>query len=451
MNQETKVGVFLLMAFGAILTSILFLGNVRLFKRSLTYYVTFKDVEALPPKAAVKVAGVEIGKVSKVALVDGAARVTISINTDVPVYADALARVGSTGIIGTRYIELVPGLQTGSPLPSGSTIKGESAASLNQMISKISGLFEEDPQYGSAVDNLKATLANIRQVSDTLAAALGNHPKDIESIVQNIKELTENAKVFTAHLREISTEKKDDVKIALTKFKEIGEKLDDILGKIHRGEGTIGALVSDEKTANDVKEAVASIKDTAAGAKKVIGRFTMINTYWNYRYRYDFKDEEGKSDLGITFVPRPGKYYAIGVTNLGEPIANEKHLVYERKNRITAVMGADFGPFTGFAGAIRSDAGVGLNFRPLWKNPKWGRRLELTSEAADFNRDRVVNGEKLNKAWVSVGAHVAVQKWLWLGVRAEDVLERAAVMAYTNVIFRDEDLAYLLGFASFAK
>jgi hypothetical protein len=46
---------------------------------------------------------------------------------------------------------------------------------------------------------------------------------------------------------------------------------------------------------------------------------------------------------------------------------------------------------------------------------------------------------------------MAITRWLWVGVRAEDILERPAIMGYTNIVFRDEDLAYLLGFASVAR
>ena len=54
MNQETKVGLFLLMAMGVVLPSILFIGNIKIFRRTSPFYIDFVDVEALPPKAAVK-------------------------------------------------------------------------------------------------------------------------------------------------------------------------------------------------------------------------------------------------------------------------------------------------------------------------------------------------------------------------------------------------------------
>ncbi|MBV9080666.1 MAG: MCE family protein [Elusimicrobia bacterium] len=451
MNQETKVGLFLIVAISAILVSILLLGNVKLFKRSSRYYVFFNNVEALPAKAAVKIAGVEIGSVRRVQLVEGRARVAIDVDPHIPIYKNARAKVGSTGIIGTKFVEVAPGSPDQPRLESGSSIEGEESSGLNQIADKISKLFERSDKYGDAIENLQESISNIRNVTRSLNIAMGNHSAELEQIVMNIRDLTENTKRFTADLQDITGDKKEDIKVAIEKFKGVGEKLDAILAKISEGKGAIGALVSDEKTGQEVKEAVTSIKDTAASAKKVMGRFTMINVYWDYRYRYDFRDDEGRSDLALRFVPRPGKFYGIGVTNIGEPPPEEKHVAYERKNRITAVLGQDYGPFTGYGGAIRSEGGVGLNFRPFWMLPKLNRRFELTAEASDFNRDRIVLNKRLKGAALDVGAHMSLTPWLWVGARWEDVLQRSAFMAYTNVVFRDEDLAYFFGFASLAK
>lgn len=451
MNTETRVGLFLLASAVAIMAAILSLGNVQLFSRNHRYYVDFNNVEALPPKAAVKVAGVEIGKVRKVSLVEGKARVTIDIDPDVKVHEDGNARVDSTGIIGTKFVNLYPGTEMSPVLKNGSTIKGVEAVGLNQMIEKLGGLFDPDPKYGNSVDNLKETIANIRNVSRALNQAMGNHAQEMEEIVMNVRDLTASIKVVSAHLEDITTHSKEDVKVAIEKFRGVGEKLDALLAKVSNGEGAIGALMNDKATEANVKEAVASIKDTANEAKEVLGRFTRINVYWDYRQRYDFRDNQSRGDLAIKFVPRPGKFYALGVTNLGEVPEDEKHTQYERKNRFVGVIGQDFGPFTGYAGAIRSRGGAGLNFRPLFFLPKWNRRFEIGGEIMDPKRDYYVKGHHFDQAFVDLSAHVAVTKWLWLGVRAEDILERAAFQSYLNIIFRDQDLPYFFGFAALSR
>lgn len=451
MSQETKVGLFTMVAVAAILSGIIFLGDVHIFERRHRYSVDFANVEALPPKASVKISGVEVGKVLKVALVDGRARVLIAIDPDIEVFQNATARIASTGIIGTRFVDLNPGNPKTGEMAKGTVIPGVGSAGMEQMFSKISSLFDDDPKYGNAIDNLKATIANFRHISDSLDGAVGGRAEDLSLIVSNIKELSESAKNFSKDLSDITSTRKEDVKIALANFRDISEKLNAIMTKIEKGEGTIGALVSDKKTEEDVKAAVSSIKDTAAQASDILGRVTRINTYWNFRYRYDTRASEGKTDMGLTFVPKPGKYYSIGVTNLGEVPPDEKHTQYERKNRFTATLGGDYGPFTGYAGAIRSRGGVGLNFRPLWKSRNLGRRVELQSEMSDFSRDDVVNGEAINKPYLALGAHVALAKWLWVGVREEDILSHSSFQVYTNIVLLDRDLAYLLGLGALSR
>ena len=153
----------------------------------------------------------------------------------------------------------------------------------------------------------------------------------------------------------------------------------------------------------------------------------------------------------IKFVPRPGKFYAVGATNLGERPDNEKATQFERKNRIMAVLGQDWGPFTGYAGVIRSRGGGGINFRPFWFNKNLNRRFELKLEASDFDREKVVQNRLLDEPWMAVGASFALTRWLWIGARFEDILERSDFMANFNIIFRDEDFSYLFGWASVSK
>ncbi len=332
-----------------------------------------------------------------------------------------------------------------------SVIQGSNGGGLDQMVDNLSGLFEDDAKYGNAVENLKATIANIRHISEALDSSIGDHPEDVGSIISNFRDMSDYAKTFTKDLADITQTRKEDLKVALGKFREISEKLDAILTKIDKGEGTIGALVSDKKTADDVKAAVASIKETASSAQYILGRVNKINTYWNYRYRYSTQDSESRSDVGITFVPRPGKFYSVGATNVGQMPDDEKHTKYERVNRITAVMGGDWGPWTGYAGAIRSRGGVGLNFRPLFKLKKWDRRVELQWEGADFARDVVINGERFDKPWMAVGVRFALTRWLSIGVREEDILERPDFQTSANINLLDRDFAYLLGLTSLAR
>jgi len=86
---------------------------------SLTFSTT--DVKNLAPLGDVRIAGVKVGHVTGEKVVDGQARVTLSIDPEVaPLHRGATVRVGLKSLIGQQFVEIVDG--KGAVLESGSSI-----------------------------------------------------------------------------------------------------------------------------------------------------------------------------------------------------------------------------------------------------------------------------------------------------------------------------------------
>lgn len=434
MNQETKVGLFVMAGIGVMVTIIMLLGDVS-FKRKNEYYVIFNNVGGLPNKAAVKVAGVEVGRVKGIVLKNGKAKVSIGIDKRVRIYQDAKAKVLSTGVIGSKYMELEQGTPELGRLKEGSTILGTDPVGLEQMLAKamqglqdLLGTFKGKPgEEGKFGENLGQTVQNLRDITDSL--------------------------------RRITTHREEDIDVALGNLRSISDKLDSILDsgqrmvdKIERGEGAVGALVSDKQVEREVKQTVTQLRQASESAKEVLGRFVDIKAFWDYRQRYDFEADQAHADVGLRIFPRPGKYYYLAGNNLGDK-AESKPDEFEKKNTITAEIGKDFGPFTLHGGLIRSKGGLGVGFRPLYKHPSPVlNQTQLTAEVYDAGRDRVdTDGRAVEGAVVNVGGKVGVLKWLTVGGQVEDLNERKNFNGYFNILFEDKDIAYLLGFTSLAR
>jgi phospholipid/cholesterol/gamma-HCH transport system substrate-binding protein len=70
----------------------------------------FDNVSGLKVGAAIEIAGVNVGKVSKVELGEqGLARVGMLINQEVKISEDAIASVRTQGFIGDKYIKIIQG------------------------------------------------------------------------------------------------------------------------------------------------------------------------------------------------------------------------------------------------------------------------------------------------------------------------------------------------------
>jgi len=453
LNQETKVGIFTMAGLAMFAAGIFVLGDFSV-KQRYPLYVYFDDAEGLPDKGPVKVAGVEVGLVEKKVLDGQKAKVTIRLEKDVRVHADAKAMISATGLIGTKYLELTLGTETEPLLKPGSVIQGEEVVSFDDIMKKVGEFFKEDPVHGNPAENVKATLANLRRVSESLNAAMGQQEERMVEIVRNIQSLTAHIDNISKNVDNIVVDKKEDIKVALEKIRSVSERLDQILADVQAGKGTVGKLVADEEMGEELKQTVSSVKEAAKSAKSVLGRIALIETYWDYRQRYDFEDDKWRADVGLRIVPKPGKYYFIQGNNLGkrEDRKDDPDADLEKKNTITAVMGQDFGPVTLYGGVIRSAGGAGARYRPLPSANKWHKRVELEAEAYDFPRDEVIRGHKFDSPIYSAGARVLVKDpWLWTGARVEDLAERKNFNAYLNVSFKDEDIAYLLGLVGLAR
>ena len=87
---------------------------------------TFRDVQSLKPRSPVRIAGVEVGKVTKVEPKDGggAAEVTMELKDDaLPIHEDARAQIRSRIFLeGNFFVDIQPGSPSTGELDDGSTV-----------------------------------------------------------------------------------------------------------------------------------------------------------------------------------------------------------------------------------------------------------------------------------------------------------------------------------------
>jgi len=139
MNLEMIVGLFLLAGFACFSYLAIKMGDIKLFKNE-TYGVTarFTSISGLKTGSVVELAGVNVGKVSRIELDPGdyEAIVHLDVDKSVKLQDDAIASVRTAGIIGDKYIKLTPG-GSDTLLGSGDEIEEtESSISLEELVSK---------------------------------------------------------------------------------------------------------------------------------------------------------------------------------------------------------------------------------------------------------------------------------------------------------------------------
>lgn len=428
MNGEMKVGLFVLagtVLFGA---AVFLLGDYS-FQSYYPVYVEFSDVAGLPDRATVKLSGVEVGKIKKIFLKEDKVIVQLAVRDGVKIYRNARYLVGSTSVIGSKFMQIDQGTPSAGRVEAGETVRGENSLPLDRAMTRM-------------MTDLESLIKDVR--------GDGSLSRNLNGIMTNLREVT-------ANLNELVADSQPHAQKMMERLDSITAKLDDMLSKtaaivdkINKGEGAIGALVSDKQMKENVTSTLNNLKDASASVKEVIGRVNGFKTYWRWDWKYEPSANASRSDVGVRIYPRDGRYYYVGAAN----VINAKDLArgtdYETRNTIDAQMGWEMTGFDLYAGAVHGSGGGGLRWRPFYFNSKWDK-ISLMFETSELTRNRVIKDKFFNTPRYDAGVMVAVNKYVSAGVRLNDLTEVKRVDYTTRFIFEDKDISYLLGLATFGS
>lgn len=437
MNTETKVGAFVVAGLGMLALAIFLLGEFSLEKR-YAVYVLFDDLTGLSVKAPVRLAGVEVGRVTAIELAGNGAKATAMVRKGVVIYRDAAFTVGSTGIIGSKFLQIDQGHPESGALAAGSVAQGRAAVSIEQALTKA--------------------LGSLQDLTDGLSGKPGKESpltRNINATVESLKASVDNLRSLTANLDDLVSDTKPELTRALTRLDDITAKLDSTLGhtssvaaSLNSSSGTVGALLHDPSMRQEVQETVHDARLAMSSVKDVLAGLTKWRVFWNYDWRYEHAIRQGRADLGITLKPRDDRYYYVGGSNLGNEADAPDPRDYQRLNRADALLGFQWGGVDLAVGVLRSAGGGRLTWTPFKDKPVLGR-FSLFGQAYDFGRDRVINTQRLQGAQVDVGGMVRLHRLVGIGARVEDVRQVSRYQTWANVSFEDKDVSYLFGLVTF--
>ncbi|MGA5195750.1 MCE family protein [Streptomyces exfoliatus] len=158
-------------------------GGADLGAHPYTVTAELDDVLSLVPQSAVKVNDVAVGRVTGIELATGtwSARVTLAINGDVRLPADASARLEQSSLLGEKYIQLVaPRKDGGGRLADGSVIP-LARTSRNTEVEEVFGALSL-LLNGGGVNQLKT-------ITRELNAALGGREPEVRSMLKRVNTL----------------------------------------------------------------------------------------------------------------------------------------------------------------------------------------------------------------------------------------------------------------------
>jgi phospholipid/cholesterol/gamma-HCH transport system substrate-binding protein len=144
---EFLVGIFTLITVAAAGYLAVGLGDIR-FVNTGEKYITaeFNNVSGLKPGASVELAGVPVGTVDAIQLKGYFAEVVLRINRDFDLKDEDNLSIRTKGIIGDRYVKIVPGgsqvvIKDGGKVSESNTL---SVIDFEELIEKVVSHYSDD-------------------------------------------------------------------------------------------------------------------------------------------------------------------------------------------------------------------------------------------------------------------------------------------------------------------
>lgn len=422
MKPETKLGLFTVLGLAALGFSLYFLGGFSI-TRSYDINVQFADVSGLPVKAAVKLSGVEVGKVKEIKIEDGKVIVVAAINENIPLYRGSRFSVAMTGIIGTKYLKVEQGDESLGLLRAGDYTAGVDEVPMDQQIAN--------------------TMTSVKELVDSINQR-GQFGAQLNDAMRDIRQLSANVNQLVMTMRPYVTD-------SMKNLQEITDKLNAVMDSITNEEGVLGSLIKDKEMKEQVKQSVSELKTTMTEVKSFVGKMSRFRVYWDYDFFYAPDAGISTSDLALEIFPSSGyTYYRAGIANIGNEDDKLGDGDYIERNKLDLRFGLYNQWANLSAGMIRGAGGVALELKPFY-NHEFLQRFTVGAEFTDWGRDRVINDRHFNQPNLSYGVDYRISKYFSVGVWMRDAMETNYFNVKANISFNDQDISSFFGLATMAN
>jgi phospholipid/cholesterol/gamma-HCH transport system substrate-binding protein len=283
---EIIVGLFLLIGLSFIAVMVVMFGRVGQGATG-TYPITveFPDAQGLIQNSDVKLSGALIGHVAEAPrLLGDSFRVAVKLNIreDVRIPRQASFIVGSSGLLGDRFVEV----RLGTKYDANDTIEPGTSV----LGTRVGGFEDLTAKGGEVMDQLMVELKRIGERTDQLTRQLNEgllherNLKNIEETLANLKTATESFKETANGLDAVvdkTAEAVDgargtmktadaaaaDLRLAIADFRKTADaatrainSTSAVVRQAAEGDGALGTLINDKQMAEDLKALAANLR-----------------------------------------------------------------------------------------------------------------------------------------------------------------------------------------------
>lgn len=331
MNPAAKVGAFTVGGIMALGATTLSLGNFDFNNDDYTIYAGFKQVIGLEPQAAVRLAGVPIGKVTSIKNDGGGVTVTMDIESTAKIPDKSSVMVAASGVMGEKFVNIMPSNDTGVYLQNGDYLYGVDEVgmdsmfeSLNKVMDKVDTLLISmnsivgDPTMQKSLiemsSNMKDAAEHMNGLMNSLESMAKNNEGNVNQMMSQLNSTLNSLNNSMSNLEKFAGDPQtvDDLKSTLANIKSTTDNIAHIAENM---DSTFG----DKKTADNLKDTIQNAKNISERADKMLGKVdgavsklsstkvtpSISELYsgddhdWNTNFNINLKNDDLNVDVGV--------------------------------------------------------------------------------------------------------------------------------------------------------
>ena len=289
-SEKISLGIFVIIGTALLIVAAYLIGNRQnLFGSTFTVHAVFRNVSGLQQGNNVRYSGINVGTVRRIQMQNDTTIVvsmTLQENITRHIKTDAIATIGSDGLVGSMIVNIVPGNGQAPLVSSGDTVVTYSRIGAEDMLSTLNKTSENAAlltadllQVTEALKEGRGTLG--RLLNDTTMA------QDLEITLNNLKIASSSANSTILNLNKLLAEENYQNSVAgilltdsamgqrmkntlinlETSSEEIAsmsQTLDSLLGGIAEGEGALNYLATDTTLVRNLDATVRNLEEGTA-------------------------------------------------------------------------------------------------------------------------------------------------------------------------------------------
>ncbi|UCC24998.1 MAG: MCE family protein [Gemmatimonadales bacterium] len=291
-SRHLRLGLFMILGFVSFFVVLFLLTDPGTFRGRYDVFTTLDDAGGVRRGDPIQMRGVIIGRVSGFEMArDGSVNIRLEIEGEWGVPEGSTVQLAEAGLFGGRTVAVLPGegpdeLQPGDTIPGqdrgGGVMAqaGDLAEQAGEVLERLGTLLDT-----TTISSVQGTTQEVLGVAREFRAVIAEQGEEIARLTASLNRAATGLEDVAGAAPDVASAAAHadsllaDLNLTADRLDAVVEGLDAVIGRMARGEGTLGRLSQDESLYQNMDQAVLSLNELLVDLRENPGRYLTVEIF----------------------------------------------------------------------------------------------------------------------------------------------------------------------------